>query len=275
LWEPASNPFPGSAAWLAEHGIHPKVWAARGVWRYSTTDSELVKDTYRGFLPKSRLGTVTRAVRQSDGLVMPKHAPPGFAPIAPQLRPDKAIIMDPRPTWHYHGPKGEDWPVFPEEAGSAAGKYLPRALVLKGLSRVQHVGKAHDGVNVNGVHVHEPEAAKYILLGDNRRIDVHPWAMRFLPRARRVFFVLEGTLKNDAVLSAGEAVFSVPSVTLWDPRELGRFAQRYLQNKVVFIVPDADWHMNPAVYRQALLVRSCIRRQGVEAHVAAPPITRV
>jgi hypothetical protein len=244
-----------------------------------------VKDAYRGFLPKTRLGTVTKAVRQSAGLVMPKHPAPGFGSIAPQLRPDEAIVMDLRPTWHYHGREGGDCPMFPAEA-TGAGKYLPKALVLVGLSRDQHVHRDksaepydaatgigdHHGVNIEVVHYHAPASAKYILLGENKRIDVHPWSVRLLPRARRVFFVMEGTLKNDAVLSTGEAVFSVPSVTLWDPRELRLFVKRYLQDKTVFIVPDADWFTNVAVDRQALLVRSCIRRQGVDAYVAAPPI---
>jgi hypothetical protein len=291
--ESAPN-LPGSAEWLAAHGIHPKVWAARGVWRYTTDDNKRVKDEYQGLLKKTRLGSVTKAVRQSGGLVMRKHAPPGFEPIPSQLRPDKPIIMDGRTTWHYHDAEGGDRPVFPEEAGKAAGKKLPKLRVLTGLERDQHVDRAksaepydpetgigdHHGVNVDFVHPHAPEAAKYVLFGnkkkgdpaDNTRIDVHPWALKLLPESRRVFFVLEGTLKNDAVLSTGEAVFSVPSVTLWDPRELRRFAQQFLQDKIVFIVPDADWYLNPAVDRQALLVRSVIRREGISAHIAAPPI---
>jgi hypothetical protein len=44
--EPAPN-LPGSSEWLDEHGIDPKVWAARGVWRYTHDDGERVKDLYR------------------------------------------------------------------------------------------------------------------------------------------------------------------------------------------------------------------------------------
>jgi hypothetical protein len=125
------------------------------------------------------------------------------------------------------------------------------------------------------VHPHRTKA-KYLNFGDtkgdNQRIDVHPWALGRIRRASRVFFALEGCPKNDAIVSAGEAVFSVPSVTLWNPRELRRFAREHLQKKLVIITPDADWHFNPQVDRQALLVRSCLRSEGVQAETAAPPV---
>jgi hypothetical protein len=88
--------------------------------------------------------------------------------------------------------------------------------------------------------------------------------------ARRVFFVIEGCIKADAVLSAGEAVFSVPSVTLWPPGELRQYAG-FLRKKAIYIVPDADWRTNPMVMLQALLCRSFLRKLGLDAHVAAPP----
>jgi hypothetical protein len=48
------------------------------------------------------------------------------------------------------------------------------------------------------------------------RVDIHPYARSLFRGADRVFFVIEGCLKGDAVLSAGGPVLSVPSVTLWD-----------------------------------------------------------
>lgn len=283
------GPRPGSDLWCAEHGISPEVWVARGVSRYAYLDRDAVKAMYRPFLSKTKRGTVSKIVNQSSGLVMPKHAPPGYAPIPPQLRPDRAVILDDRVTWHQHGVTSS-WPVFPEPAGNAAGKHLPKTRVLLGDTLEAHIRKGrsrmpydpatgegdHHGIDVEGVHRHAPSEAKYVLLGDdgaNSRIDLHPWALEMLPHAERVFFVLEGTLKNDAVLSAGEAVFSVPSVTLWDSRELSRFAETFLVGKTVIVVPDADWFLNPAVDRQALYVRETLRSvAGLQAHIAAPPI---
>ncbi len=272
----------GDNDWLAAHGIEPEVWRERGVWRYEQGDPR-VKEAFRDFLPRTRLGTVTGVVNQCGGLVLPKHAPPGFPPIPPQLRPDVAVVLDWQETWHYHGPLEGEWPAFPEGA-PGAGKKLPRVLVLTGLAAENHIGKGklaaydpetgegrHGGVNVEVVHRHPPEPAKYVLLGEGKRIDLHPRALKLLPSAERVFFVLEGALKNDAVLSAGECVFSVPSVTLWGPAELRALAVR-LRGKIVFIVPDADWFHNRQVDQQALLVRTLLRRCGVETHIAAPPV---
>jgi hypothetical protein len=83
--------------------------------------------------------------------------------------------------------------------------------------------------------------------------------------------VIEGCIKADAVLSAGEAVFSVPSVSLWDADELPAFCSQYLSGKLVYIVPDMDWVDNDQVIQQALFCRTSLRRIGVAAHVAAPP----
>ena len=118
--------------------------------------------------------------------------------------------------------------------------------------------------------------AKYVFLPGSveDRIDLHPRSAALLADADRVFFALEGALKNDAILSAGEAVFSVPSVTLWKPEELQRFAKDFLAGKTVFVVPDADWIGNPMVDWQALLVRTYLREALGDAlvHIAAPPV---
>jgi hypothetical protein len=114
---------------------------------------------------------------------------------------------------------------------------------------------------------HRPERGPSL----EKRLDMHPTAAALLPRARRVFFVLEGVLKADAILShgEGEAVFDVPSVTLWDALELETFAKR-LQGKTVYIVPDSDWASNPQVSSQAFECRERLRSYGLDAHVAAP-----
>ena len=82
---------PRSPEWLAEKGIDKAIWDARGCKRYERGD-RWVKEEFREFLPRTRLGTVTKVVNQSAGWFMPKHAPPGFPPIPPQLRPDKPVI---------------------------------------------------------------------------------------------------------------------------------------------------------------------------------------
>jgi len=121
------------------------------------------------------------------------------------------------------------------------------------------------------------------------RLDIHPLALERLIVAERVYFVIEGTPKADAILSqiidarAPASVFDVPSVTLWDAPELNSVAQLlhastwYLRwarrkEKQVVVVCDADWFKNDAVVRQALFCREFLRKRGVTACVAAPPI---
>jgi hypothetical protein len=104
------------------------------------------------------------------------------------------------------------------------------------------------------------------------RIDVHPYAWPLIEKHERVFFVIEGCLKADAILSASEAVFSVPSVSLWHAPELEWFAKRYLRSKTVIVVPDADWVDNDAVISQARFAQRFLRDLGVPTFVAAPPL---
>ena len=88
-----------------------------------------------------------------------------------------------------------------------------------------------------------------------------------------MFFALEGCFKADALLTAGEAVFSVPSVTLWSAKELEPFARQWLQDVSVFVLTDSDWH-NPSVAMQGLLCRDALRQMNIAAHFAAPPSDR-
>lgn len=138
--------------------------------------------------------------------------------------------------------------------------------------RADHVERWHGGVDVVGRHAHTRKR-KDASVNYAKRIDVHPFVLPMFEKAERVFFCIEGCIKADAVLSAGEAVFSVPSVTLWEAPEdeLQEFAAVYLHGKTVIIVPDSDWHENGAVLTQAMLVRSALRRMSVRAIVAAPP----
>ncbi|HVA05129.1 MAG TPA: hypothetical protein VNG12_00135 [Acidimicrobiales bacterium] len=137
-----------------------------------------------------------------------------------------------------------------------------------------HIAKAHRGVDATGPHDHVYWEKDPTEDGLARRLDVHPWAWDDIRESDIIFFVIEGCIKADAVLADGGAVFSVPSVTLWDCPELPVFAARYLLGKKVFIVADADWHDNDKVINQAELCRAQLRRFGVsETYVAAPPPT--
>jgi hypothetical protein len=154
-----------------------------------------------------------------------------------------------------------------------------------------------------------------------KRIDVHPlvWAQDGLEHAERFFFGIEGCIKADAILTAllraGQppAVFSVPSVSLWEATypalvgedddeswlppiesedgdsgdepppefssypgdELATFADRYLLGKLVCIVPDADAYTKPEVMTQALLCRSALRQLGARGEIVLPPDDRL
>jgi hypothetical protein len=183
------------------------------------------------------------------------------------------VITDPLSTWHYHGEFPDEWPTFPEEAGNAAGKGLPRECIMTPGRAKKHIHKEHKEVNRDDVHCHPPREAKYVLFGKGKRLDIHPLALERLPDADTVFFVIEGTPKTDAILSAGEVAFGVPSVTMWPRRETDWFAGNYLRNKTVFVVPDADWAENDAVAWQALKLRTHIRAAGVKhCFVSAPSL---
>lgn len=138
--------------------------------------------------------------------------------------------------------------------------------------RLAHLAKAHGGVERDGMHWHSKRVKSHSNLA--RRIDVHPTAAPLLARASAVFFVIEGCIKADAVLADGGAVFSVPSVSLWEAEELAPFVTDHLNGKVVVIVPDADWASNDKVINQARMCQTVLHRLGVEEiHVAAPPVT--
>jgi hypothetical protein len=140
----------------------------------------------------------------------------------------------------------------------------------------EHLAKpapaGHDGIDVDGEHTHT-RRVKNKNSNLARRLDVHPLAMEKIRTAKVVFFVIEGCLKADSILAKGAAVFSVPSVSLWDCPELEAFAKTYLRDKEVVIVPDADWTDNQQVISQARLCRATLNRHGVaRVHIAAPPV---
>jgi hypothetical protein len=143
--------------------------------------------------------------------------------------------------------------------------------------RRYHVAKYHGGVDVPGPHTHEwtkPDTSEDLA----RRLDVHPFAAPLFDEAETVYFVIEGCLKADSALSAIlrearlEAVFSVPSVSLWLAEELEEFVERKLRGKRVIVVPDGDWAKKREVIEQARLCCLYLLRRDIEAYVAAPPV---
>ena len=151
-----------------------------------------------------------------------------------------------------------------------------RGLVIKAHAAMNHIAKpppaGHGGSDAIGEHPHtRPKKDKSLNLA--RRLDVHPDAMEKIPSAEVVFFVIEGCMKADSILAKGGAVFSVPSVSLWDCLELEDFTKAYLRNKEVVIVPDADWADNHQVASQARLCHATLNRYDVEqVYIAAPPV---
>ena len=274
---------------LRRRGISEEVQQARGYRRYARGASWVTEEFRAAGLTGGSLACVTRIVKQSEGWLMPKHPVPGAGPILPQLRPDVEVITDPRSTWHYHGEARDRIPG--KSLSVKIGTEVRKVPILKGRAAEQHIhaeGKeaepdydwrtgigVHRGVNQLDVHKHAPRTAKYILQGKGQRIDIHPLALERLASVDIVFFAIEGTPKTDAILSAGGVSFGVPSVTMWPRRELHQFADDYLADKVVIIVPDADWATNYGVAWQALKLRTFLRQRTlgrVAAFVAAPPV---
>jgi hypothetical protein len=319
-----SKNLPGSADWLAERGISPDVWRARGVWRYTPEDAEKVIEAVAPFV-QARTGISPRTGRpinekqsvagrigvirdwvtqtredgtpQTGGLVMPRRPLPGRPDIPPQLRPDDTILTSREPPeFHYHGP----WPFgpgarWPREPRGPSLQFPEQIMHPESVAATKHIyagfndddalpydpktGKGeHKGVNYEKPHRHVRKQAKYVFLPGSveDRIDVHPFAAERLADAERVFHVLEGVPKTDAVLSADVVAVGSPSVTLWDEDEIALVVDLLAPETVVFVVPDADWEENPLVDMQALFIRSAWRRAGdakdVYALIAAPPV---
>jgi hypothetical protein len=126
----------------------------------------------------------------------------------------------------------------------------------------------HGGQDVSGEHWHLVKA-RY---GPAQRIDVHKWAEPLIKKADVVFFGIEANYKADAILTAGEAVFSVPACWQFKAPELADFAARYLQDKLVVVVPDADWSTKPNVIQAALRCQEHLSLFNVESLIAAPPL---
>jgi len=178
--------------------IKPEIAAERGYTRYEGVDDVLNAEPRLGTTKKLRDWARHYGSRGAPGWAIRKHALPGspFDDPLPQLRPD--VPVPGRKQWHDHA-----WAFYGRPA-----------------AREIHETASHGGKRVSGRHFHVPESKYVIAPGPHgKRWDTHPSCTRDRFRAaERVFLHMEGTLKLDALISAGEVGADVPSVTLWDRR---------------------------------------------------------
>lgn len=133
-------------------------------------------------------------------------------------------------------------------------------------------------------------AAKYVFpLGANSaRIDMNPdpQNVKNLTQGKgRIYFAMEGSIKNDAILTAIKkedphaAVVNVPSVTLWQEKggaagEVKWFTQKYGKGREIVLIPDADGIINPNVMAQAKGLGSALKNFGAGSVILAAPPTK-
>ena len=84
-----------SPKWWAERGVADEVRAARPYVRWTTENTEPVRDAYAE-LSEGQRGTLLGWARQSDGLVIYRHSfervPPGeLRYVYPEIRPDERV----------------------------------------------------------------------------------------------------------------------------------------------------------------------------------------
>jgi hypothetical protein len=142
--------------------------------------------------------------------------------------------------------------------------------------------------------------AKYVYVkgrGKAQRLGTHPWVRdkwRYSAPEGLFIFVIEGTLKLDAVVSAGWPGIEAGSVTLWNAevwdelavpppevednglyvkhvRELEEFARLHLRGVPTAVVCDSDWAENWLVRAQVDAAVQILASCGVPAVGCAPP----
>jgi len=131
--------------------------------------------------------------------------------------------------------------------------------------------------------------AKYLFTkdGDVARIDINPDKQNvknLMETKGRIYFAMEGSIKNDAVLAAIKredptaSVVNVPSVTLWHNKtategEIQWFARTHGKDRQIVLIPDADGVNNVNVMRQANGLAAALKNGGAkQVLVAAPPV---
>lgn len=279
----------------------------------STFDWEMTEDGWTR-IEKPLATWVESKANASSGLVMPKHALPGSTSLAPlaQLRPNDPVKS--RTYGHDHDGMTHVEQNCPCGVKRHSKKWLERwpelgtEPAMNEVARLAHEnGKMHrrdDGTlhtPLEGPHLHV-EQSRYLLPEGpyGQRWDTHPHCTgdRFLA-AERVFLHLEGVIKCDALVSAGELALDVPAVQMWErkPRfedeepaldypEVGGFWEWYRPSSQrddlmqfleafvkapVIVVCDSDWHHNAEVATSAFCLRDWVRARGLDCAVAAPP----
>lgn len=134
-------------------------------------------------------------------------------------------------------------------------------------------------------------AAKYVFTKGvkSARIDMSqdPQNVKNLTEGKgRIYFAMEGAIKNDAILTALKkedptaAVVNVPSVTLWQDKDSGAaeinwFAKKYGKGREIVLIPDADGIDNPNVMSQAKGLSAALEIAGgknTKVILASPPL---
>lgn len=114
-----------------------------------------------------------------------------------------------------------------------------------------------------------------------KRVDVHPLATLELQSGKPIYLCLEGSLKADAVLSAGGVAISVTSVTTWQGKDLERLLPLLRDAPHVYVVPDSDFFLadqrtrfrdwfNPMVRYQTRLCAQWLQERGVHSEIRIP-----
>lgn len=138
-------------------------------------------------------------------------------------------------------------------------------------------------------------AAKYVFPPgtSSARIDMNPDPQNvknLVSGKGRIYFAMEGSIKNDAILTALKkedptaSVVNVPSVTLWQQKaglpgeasgEVMWFAREYGKGREIVLIPDADGVKNPNVMMQAKALSTALRTNGAgNVILAAPPLKK-
>ena len=278
---------------FTKRGIDPAIAEARPHVPYAQGDTAaiLAADPKWGGSKglKIHLGSV---VNQSSGIAMRRHPAllpetsegdrsfwaayereMGAGPILAELRPDEAVLIRERHP-HKHAAEPEvathEWEVEHLRRFDVD----PSRRVRKPKEYAQY-REAHENPTEYHGHAHE---AKYVFPSGSKnakRLDMHPGARPLLEQAKKdggvVFYALEGCLKADSLLTKGQPVISVPSVSLWHPTELATFAERHLLGGVtVVVLTDSDWRTNPNVMGYGMLATSYLTDLGVRAVFGAP-----
>lgn len=267
---------------LEASGISPEVAEARGYREYTPDDVEPVKELFKDW-PQAGRAFMTRMAQQGPekpgeehmlpgGLVWPRHPVPQAGRVSPRIRPNYYV-------WTGETDEADEkvWAkylMFPARTVDVPWEHDHSKMTKESLERHLHKWGPHDGEKIHG-HSRRGKDRNDV---HGKRLDVHPLALPLLPKAEVVYFVLEGELKADAILTRilrdglDATVISCPSVTLWQAPELRGFTRRHLLGKLIVLVADSDG-TDPTkdVLLHAMSCRAFFRREGVQCVVELPP----